>query len=208
MTPRSSGSSSTPSGDDRVPSLLEPLPDVAYLLLVGGETLLREDVFWGVDFGCKAASIGWRSGSHRGVVTTTWDKKLRGGQRLEAAYQSIRAASDLLAMSRPAVFVYVEQPSGSFRNLELLYMCGIVQSAISGALSDYWEKPVEIRTVTSGRWKKEILGRGDYKKPGPKDDFEYEGLRWCRENEVEVDGDDESDAVCIAEYACLNVSFV
>lgn len=174
------------------------------------ETLVRRDVFWGVDFSVSAASIGWvtADGTSRGVVTAVWDHTLRGGARLADAQDSIYDLGRKLALDRPAVFTYIEQPSGTFNKPELSYMCGALQAGIYNALSAHWHEPIEIRTVPSGTWKKSVLGRGDYGKPKRNDDFEYQALIWCRENDVEVEDVDEADAVCIAEHARLSITFV
>lgn len=110
-------------------------------------------------------------------------------------------------MSHPAVFAYVEQPRATGSSMELTYMCGVIQLAVHDALLDYWSRPVEILTVAPSKWKKMVLGRGDYRKPKKDEDFEYQGLVWCRDHDAEVADDHESDGVCIAEYASAVVSF-
>lgn len=126
---------------------------------------------------------------------------------MAAARACIRESAKLLAREYPAVFAYVEQPSGGARNLELVYMCGIVQAAIAEALQAHWGKLVEVRTVPSTTWKKNVLGRGDYRKPKRDEDFTYQAIVWCEENEIEVTGDDEADACCVAEHARLSITF-
>lgn len=107
----------------------------------------------------------------------------------------------------PAVFVYFEQPSGTNKNLELVYMGGALQGGLHKALREHWRKTVDIRMITSGEWKKKVLGKGNYRKPKKTDTFEYQAIIWCRENNIDVADDNEADGVCVAECARLDVAF-
>lgn len=166
-------------------------------------------MFWGLDFSTRAASIGWvtADASSRGVVTAIWDHTLPPPQRLSVAYQAVLELSSELALEHPAVFVYVEHPIGKL-SPQLMFMSGVLQMAIFEALFTQWHKVVQIDQVGVPRWKSNVLGPGRHDKPKKDDDFEYDAIKWCRENDVEVDDDNEADAICIAEHARLSVVFV
>jgi hypothetical protein len=176
----------------------------------------RSDVFWGVDLDTGSISIGWAraDGARRGVSTVTWDRTLADASRLSAADKAIRAGTWSLAKKQAPVFVYVEQPSGSFNKLSLVYTAGVVQAAIWHELFEWYEKPVEVRTVTSGHWKSAVVAvdgfasNGNFGKPKKKGQLaDYPAMKWARANGYEGDDINEVDGMCIAECARRDVRF-
>lgn len=57
---------------------------------------------------------------------------------------------------------------GGNPNPPLNYMCGVIQCAIFEALLEHWQTGVEVDTVTSTAWKKELGFKGNMGKPTAK----------------------------------------
>lgn len=166
----------------------------------------RNEIVWGVDVSTKAISIAYVAldGKGLGVTTIRWPDWLSGGERLSTAYDTIYARARELACTQPAIFVFVEQPSGSFNKLPLTYMTGVIQAAIWKALLDHWKRPVSVQTVPSGTWKKSVCGHGGFGKKGHTIDT-YPAMIAARELGYRGDDWDEADAFCIAEHTRLDV---
>lgn len=163
---------------------------------------------WGVDTAVARVSIGWARGGRetrveRGVRTVSLPD-LKGGQRLAVAFETLRDEAAALVcagvLPLPGLIV-VEQASGSFRNLELEDMVGIVQGAmyagavLGGAVSPRTEK------VTSSSWKKIACGYGAISKPTKKNGLKSYGVLVVARAEWGYGGMsfDEADALGIAE---------
>lgn len=171
----------------------------------------RTDILFGYDIAVRAVSIGWvtSDGQNRGVESISWDqkKKIKDGQRLSMAYKCVKDKTLEMASDHPAVSVYVEQPSGSFRNLPLTYMCGVVQAAAFDALFDFWQQPVQVLTLPPKSWKKDVCGHGSFGKKGFTDET-YPALLKAKELGYKGNDWNEADATCIAEYGRLTISFI
>lgn len=153
------------------------------------------DYVWGVDVAVSKlafgfAALGWTTVESEPLH---FDRELRGGRRLGLMDRKLRMWARNTATTFPPVAVFVEQPSGRFRNLELAYAAGVVQAALFEALG------VEVLTITSGEWKRAAVGNGKASKP--------QVGAWVRRR---VDGDvfdeDQCDAVGIAFAGRLRVS--
>lgn len=120
----------------------------------------------------------------------------------------MRVGAKQLALDWAPVHVMFEQPSGVGGGLELKYMCGALMAATSSALAEHWRAPVEIRTCTSGQWKKEVVAADGYARNGTfgkpdvrhgEDPDSYPALRWARDHGYDGDSFDDADSMCIAE---------
>lgn len=154
-----------------------------------------DQIAWGIDFSTTALSLAW-DGCDVGVETRTFKKKLRDGQRLHVIYSETRDLAEHVAEDHRPSIVLIEQPSGRFRQLQLVYAAGVIQAAIYGVLGE-----VPVLTVPSKKWKKHVLGDGSHVKPKKDDDFVYQGIIWCRQQKLKVIDDNEADARCIARFA-------
>jgi Holliday junction resolvasome RuvABC endonuclease subunit len=106
------------------------------------------------------------------------------GERLGLLDRQVRVWATQLRVEFPPAAVWVEQPSGRFRNLALVYATGVIQAALFEALGG-----VPVWTIPSGTWKLRAVGVGNATKDQVK--------AWA-EGVAEVDGQDEADAVAIA----------
>lgn len=107
----------------------------------------------------------------------------RQGARLGMLASSVRAAAIAQMDTYPPLCIWVEQPSGRFRNLTLVYAVGVVQAAA------YEATGVPVWTIPSAKWKEATVGVGNASKA--------DVAAWVREL-VEVGTQDEADAVAIA----------
>jgi hypothetical protein len=155
---------------------------------------------WGVDPSTVRLSIAWvRDTGVRGVVTDS-HLDLKGASRLHAIYETTRR---LAVLAPHPGLVLVEQPSGKFDNLELVFAVGATLAGLASALGPR----VTIETCTSSWWKKRACGRGNIYKPtrkslGRKPEYEDYGVAvWARENGYAGSLWDEADAWGIAEAA-------
>jgi hypothetical protein len=122
----------------------------------------------------------------------------------------MQKGAHVLALDHPATHVMFEQPSGPGGGLSLKYMSGALQAAVYSALYDHWHAPIEVRTCTSGEWKKAIVAadgfakNGAFGKPEKTADPEtYPALRWARAHGYDLVGPgmfDDADSMCIVEY--------
>lgn len=163
---------------------------------------------WGADISVSSVNLGWSSldGRERGIVLIEWDGDLRGGERLAAARSAVYDAATFLAMTRPAIWAGVEQPSGMARNMALVYMAGVIQEAVAAALRDHWQTPVAVYPVNSFDWKKlagfpHNLGKPTKKKLDRKPELDdYPVFKWAQELCPEVATWDDADSVGITDY--------
>ncbi len=105
------------------------------------------------------------------------------GERLGLLDRQVRIVARQFAGSFPPVVVWVEQPSGRFRNLPLTYAVGVVQAAVFEVVG------CPVWTIPSGAWKRRTVGVGNATKA--------QVMAWSERLAV-VDGQDEADAVAIA----------
>lgn len=164
--------------------------------------------WWGVDPSTQRVSVAWTQHNAHGLVRTVSFADVRGAQRLSVIYAEVRGLAAELAGVVPPGIVVVEQPSGSKPNLELVYAVG---AAIAGLYDGVCGVvgPQHFETVTSGHWKKALLGYGAIRKPSPKDvraGAQYPVLEWARATQ-NYEGSlwDEADALAIAAWARQDV---
>lgn len=108
----------------------------------------------------------------------------REGERLGLLDRQVRIRARQLAGTYPPAVVWVEQPSGKFRNLQLCYAVGVVQAALFEALE------VPVWSIASSAWKLRTVGVGNATKPQVR--------AWVDRQGVDVASQDEADAVALA----------
>ena len=91
---------------------------------------------WGVDPALSRVAVSFApvDGGRPSVLTLVTHSDTREGQRLGWLDRQLRIAARQWASSWPPAVVWVEQPSGRFRNLQLTYACGVIQAALFEAL--------------------------------------------------------------------------
>jgi Holliday junction resolvasome RuvABC endonuclease subunit len=114
----------------------------------------------------------------------TGGNDIREGQRLGLLDRQVRIYARQLAGSYTPACVWVEQPSGRFRNLPLTYAVGVVQAALYETLA------VPVWTLSSSAWKRRTVGVGNASKP--------QVAAWVTAQGADFNGLDESDAYAIA----------
>jgi len=108
----------------------------------------------------------------------------REGARFGLLDRQVRIYARQAAGRYPPACVWIEQPSGRFRNLQLTYAVGVLQAALFETLA------CPVWTVASSAWKRRTIGVGNASKA--------QVAAWVDRLGVEVDGQDEADAVAIA----------
>lgn len=83
------------------------------------------------------------------------DSGTRGGQRLGWLDRQVRIFANMTAANYPPACVWVEQPSGRWRNLTLIYAVGVVQAAMFETLA------CPVWTIPPSTWKQRTVGRGN-----------------------------------------------
>lgn len=141
---------------------------------------------WGIDPAVSRLAFAFApvDGGSIEVETLHTATDATEGERLGLLDRQVRIAARQLAGSYPPAVVWVEQPSGRWRNLTLAYAVGVVQAALYEALQ------VPVWTIPASAWKLRTVGVGNATKP--------QAMAWVRRLGVEVDGQDEADAVGIA----------
>ena len=148
--------------------------------------MFAEGFIWGVDVALSRLAIACASLASERVdverlVTRT---DATEGERRGLLDRRIRFHVRALACRFPPAVVWVEQPSGRFRALQLTYATGVVQAAMFEALE------VPVFTVPSSAWKRRTVGVGNATKP--------QVAAWVDRLGVDVASQDEADAVAIA----------
>jgi Holliday junction resolvasome RuvABC endonuclease subunit len=145
----------------------------------------REHV-WGIDPAISRQAVAFApvDGGPVEVRTLLTDSEAREGQRLGWLDRQLRIAARQWAAEYPPACVWVEQPSGRFRNLGLVYATGVVQAALFETLA------CPVWTMPSSTWKRRTVGAGNATKP--------QVLAWVTRLGVDVASQDEADAVAIA----------
>jgi hypothetical protein len=164
------------------------------------------EAWWGVDPSTQRIALAGVDG--RGV----WSRELPfaplrdGVERLNAIYEATRKMIVGVATCVPwPGVVWVEQASGSSRNLPLEYAVGVIQAAVFAGLLDVCGRAVRVEAVASASWKKIACGHGDIYKPKRGDAREYEVLSWARANGYEGRSWDQADARGIAVAASREI---
>jgi len=141
---------------------------------------------WGVDVSLSLLAFGFaavESGDVQveSLVTRTTERE---GARLGLLDRQLRIVPGQVADCYPPACIFVEQASGRFRAPQLTYAVGVVQAALYEALG------VPVWSVPSSKWKRSTVGVGNATKPQVR--------AWVDRLGVEVEGQDEADAVAIA----------
>lgn len=143
---------------------------------------------WGVDPALSRVAVSFApvAGGRPSVVTlvTGGGSDTREGQRLGWLDRQVRIAARQWAGSWASAVVWVEQPSGRFRNLQLVYATGVTQAALFEALG------VPVWTIPSSTWKHRSVGVGNATKPQVR--------AWVDRLGLGAGSQDEADAVAIA----------
>jgi Holliday junction resolvasome RuvABC endonuclease subunit len=141
---------------------------------------------WGIDPAISRIAVAFApvDGGPVEVRTLLTDSASREGQRLGWLDRQLRIAARQWAAEYPPACAWVEQPSGRFRNLALVYATGVVQAALFETLA------CPVWTMPSSTWKQRTVGVGNATKP--------QVLAWVTRLGVDVASQDEADAVAIA----------
>lgn len=147
---------------------------------------MTDSCVWGVDVGLSRIAVAFAPDDGGPVVAETLrtDSEGREGQRLGWLDRQLRIYAKQAAGRYPPAVVWVEQPSGRFRNLPLTYATGVVQAALFETLA------CPVWTIPSSARKKRTVGAGNATKP--------QVLAWVTRLGVDVGSQDEADAVAIA----------
>jgi Holliday junction resolvasome RuvABC endonuclease subunit len=125
------------------------------------------------------------------VDTLTHKTDAREGERLGGLIAKVRWHAVLQRRHYRPHVVFVEQPSGHIRNLQLAYATGVIQAALYEALG------VPVWTIPSSKWKKTALGYGNASKE--------QVAAWVTAQGWAADSQDEADAVAMAHAGRLMI---
>lgn len=114
---------------------------------------------------------------------------VRGPVRLPRLREEIRRATVGLLARCPPRRVAVEQPSGKYRNLPLVYAVGVTIEAVLSELPP----GIVVDTVPPSVWKLGTVGRGNAQK--------QDVASWCATLGFRGVTQDEADACALAIYA-------
>lgn len=118
------------------------------------------------------------------VETLVTANEAREGERFGLLARQVRIYARQRAAEFPPAIVWVEQPSGRFRNLPLLYAVGVIQAVLFETLS------VPVWTIPSGAWKKRTVGVGNATKE--------QVAAWVDAQGLGFETQDEADAIGVA----------
>lgn len=151
----------------------------------GGHAVSRE-YCWGVDFKMSQIAFGFApvDGHRAEAQTLQLDNELREGARLGHMDRQVRVFACGAAREFPPACVWVEQPSGQFRNLQLAYAAGVIQAALFESLA------CPVWTLPSSKWKAALGVPGNATKSFIQ--------AWAVSRGHLFDGEHEADAVGIA----------
>lgn len=165
--------------------------------------------WWGVDPSTKRVSVGVAEKDVPVRVHTVSFADLEGPARLDTIYRDCRTLAATVASTCPPGLVVVEQPSGTVTNPPLVYAVGCAMAGLYAGVLEETGAPARFETITSGEWKKQLLGYGGIKKPKPAEvraGVQYEVLEWARATQgYEGTLWDEADALAIAAWARQDV---
>jgi Holliday junction resolvasome RuvABC endonuclease subunit len=143
---------------------------------------------WGVDVAISrvAFALAELDGDGLAVRTLVTRSDATEGERLGLLDRQLRVYVRQLHDAFPAAVVWVEQPSGRHRALQLTYCTGVIQAALFEALR------VPVWTIPSSAWKVRALGagRGNATK--------QQVAAWVDSLGYEPGSQDEADAIGIA----------
>jgi Holliday junction resolvasome RuvABC endonuclease subunit len=140
---------------------------------------------WGVDPAISRVAFAFADVDSQSIDAETLRSASDAteGHRLGLLDRQVRTYARQAAGEHPPAVVWVEQPSGRYRNLALAYAVGVIQAALAETLS------VPVWTIASSAWKVRTVGAGNATKP--------QIAAWASQH-ADVDGQDEADAVGIA----------
>lgn len=141
---------------------------------------------WGVDPALSRLAFAFApvDGGPIVVETLTTANDATEGERLGLLDRQVRIFARQRAAEFPPAVVWVEQPSGRWRNLTLAYAVGVVQAAIFETLQ------VPVWTIPSSTWKQRTVGVGNATKA--------QVMAWVLMQGADFNGQDEADAYAIA----------
>jgi Holliday junction resolvasome RuvABC endonuclease subunit len=153
----------------------------------GGVAVSPGEHVWGVDPALSRLAFAFAAVESGDVQVETLITRTeeRDGARPGLLDRQVRIYARQAAGRYPPACVWVEQPSGRFRNLPLAYCVGTLCAALYEALA------VPVWTIPSGAWKRRTVGVGNASK--------LQIRAWVDALPgVSVDGQNEADAVAIA----------
>lgn len=141
---------------------------------------------WGVDVAIAHLAFAYADTTCDDVHVETLITRTsaREGERLGYLDRQVRIYARQIAGVFPPVVVWVEQPSGLSRALQLTYATGVIQAALFEALE------VPVWTIPSSAWKLRTVGRGNASKT--------QVQAWCDANRLPYGDEHQADAVAIA----------
>ena len=141
---------------------------------------------WGVDIALSRLAFACADvDSERVDVETLLTRTdATEGERMGLLDRQVRIYARQLADRYPPEVVWVEQPSGRHRALQLTYATGVVQAAVFETLH------CPVFTVPSSAWKRRTVGQGNATKAQVR--------AWVDALGADVRNQDEADAVCIS----------
>lgn len=168
---------------------------------------------WGVDpSSVRVALATVAADGLRGYEIRSFPS-LPAPQRQSIIYGETRAMAKLVADVVPPGLIWIEQPSGPIRNLELVYAVGSIMAGIYDGVLEATGLPPAMEMIVSTSWKLISCGSGriskpkrERGKPAPAPE-EYGVLRWAWENGLSRSETswDVCDAWAIAEAARRDV---
>lgn len=171
------------------------------------------ECWWGVDSSTSRVAIACLSerGKHAQLASFA---KLPDPARQSVIYAETRALAKALAIAYPPGMVLIEQPSGTFQNLEIVYSVGSIMAGVYDGILDACGTPAQFLVTTSSWWKKRAVGRGDIYKPTKKklgrtpEPADYLVLRWAWDNGLprEITSWDAADAWGMAHALRVDVA--
>lgn len=172
--------SRSPVGGDRV--LVSPAPSAVGV----PRATARCQYVWGIDPAVSRLAFAFAEvGSETiEVETLTTAGDATEGERLGLLDRQTRIFARQRAADFPPAVCWVEQPSGRWRNLTLVYAVGVVQAAIFETLG------VPVWTIPSSTWKARTVGVGNASKE--------QVAAWVLAQGADFNGQDEADAFAIA----------
>jgi Holliday junction resolvasome RuvABC endonuclease subunit len=142
---------------------------------------------WGVDPALSKVAFAFAAlvGEAVTVETAVTRTDAREGERLGLLDRQVRWQARALACCYPPSCVWLEQPSGRFRNLQLAYAVGVIAAALYESLGG-----VPVFMVAPAAWKVRTVGAGNASKA--------QVAAWVERLGVDVASQDEADAAAIA----------
>jgi Holliday junction resolvasome RuvABC endonuclease subunit len=141
---------------------------------------------WGLDPAISRSAFAFApvDGGPIVVETLVTATDATEGERLGLLDRQVRIYATQLAGDYPPHVVWVEQPSGQHRNLQLAYAVGVAQAALFETLG------VPVWTIPSSTWKARTVGKGNASKA--------DVAAWVLAQGADFSGQDEADAYAIA----------